>query len=134
LLLWGALRLFHSRYIPIARNEDILCIPILTVAAGNWRMKSKQYSLEHTQISIAHPPESVLENFVANLRVPVGKIEELLPLFREIIQRGDSSLFFESSQALMIVNQNIALVLDYLNSRSRNDISVESRKVVPVAH
>lgn len=88
-------------------------------------MKPEQNpSTKYPQISTAQPTEIVLKQFVADLSISIRIIEDLLPNLPKASEQNNRKMALsELTQATLLVNQNIASVIDYLNSRLKNNIS-----------
>jgi hypothetical protein len=80
--------------------------------------------MEYSQIPSTQLPEDVLEQFVANLRDSIRRVEDLLPSLLEMNGQNEGKVTFSQlDQTVLTVNQNIAWVIDYLHSRLRNNNS-----------
>jgi hypothetical protein len=87
-------------------------------------MKSEEDFTKYSPIPSSRSPQDVLKNFVGGLRIPIRTIEDLLPRLSEITTQEDGrEIFLQLTQALLITNRNIALVLEYLNTRLKSNIA-----------
>lgn len=86
-------------------------------------MNSDKNSPGYSEIPIIHSPENVLEQLVADLRHPVSIVENSLPKLQQITKQADGNVIFSQLEhAVVIGYQRIQSVIDYLNSRLKNDI------------